>query len=240
LLHKQSLLLYPLTLGVFNVLAFLAVYTSLDGTLRWSEYFRADFIPWTFLQDHVEQLAKPGLPLAVALVAGFGVCLATAFIRAPFFRAIAGPGYPLAPRGWSEVWRLTVFYLGFYGVLALLPMLLAWQGIGTLTLWYLVALLIQVPLVFADYIIVLEGVGPLKALRRSVELARRSLSVVIGLFLAVWLLWQVFGMLYGSYYDDTGAIFVLFPVSQLLVEALITTAFDVFMIFVYARVAGRQ
>ena len=239
LLRKQFLLLYPLALGVFNVLAFLAVYASLDGALRWSDYFRADFTPWTFLQDHADRLTKPGLPLLVALVAGVGVCLATAAVRAPFFRAITGPGYPLAPQGWSDVWRLTVFYLGFYGLLTLLPLVLDWQGVGNLAMWYLVTLVIQVPLLFADYVIVLEGVGPVRAVRRSAELVGRSLSAVIGLLLAVWLLWQIFGMLYGSYYDDTGAIFVLFPVSQLLVEALITTAFDVFAIFVYGHVAGR-
>ena len=239
MLHKQFLLLYPLALGVFNVLAFLAVYASLGGTLRWSAFFRADFAPWTFLQDNADRLAKPGLPLIVALVAGFGVCLATAAVRAPFFRAITGPGYPLAPRGWSDVWRLTVFYFVFYGLLTLLPFVLDWRGVGSLELWYWITFLVQIPLLFADYVIVLEGVGPVQAVRRSVDLVRRSLSTVIGLLLAVWFHWQIFALLYGSYYDDTGAIFVLFPVSQLLVEALIATAFDVFAIFVYGRVAGR-
>ena len=239
MLHKQFLLLYPLALGVFNVLAFLAVYASLDGTLRWSAYFRADFAPWSFLHDNADRLAKPGLPLIVALVSGLGVCLATAAVRAPFFRAITGPGYPLAPRGWVDFWRLTVFYFVFYGLLTLFPFVLDWRGVGSLELWYWIAFLVQIPVVFADYVIVLEGVGPVQAVRRSVELVRRSLSTVIGLFLAVWLLWQVFALLYGSYYDDTAAIFVLFPVSQLLVEALITTAFDVFAIFVYGHVAGR-
>ena len=239
LLHKQFLFLYPLTLGVFNVLAFLAVYASLDGSLRWSDYFRADFTPWTYLQDNADRLAKPGLPLIIALVAGLGVCVATAAVRAPFFRAITGPGYPLAPRGWAEVIRLAVFYLGFYGLLTVLPLVLAWRGIGSLDLWYWVAFAVQIPLVFADYVIVLEDVGPLQAVVRSVRLVRGSLAAVFGLFLAAWFLWQIFALLYGSYYGDTGAIFVLFPVSQLLVEALITAAFDVFAIFVYGHTAGR-
>ncbi|MCL4368240.1 MAG: hypothetical protein M1337_03610, partial [Actinobacteria bacterium] len=186
-----------------------------------------------------EAVPEPEQALIIALVAGFGVCLATAIVRAPFFRAITGPGYPLAPRGWVDVWRLTVFYFGFYGLLTLLPFVFEWRGVGSLALWYWVAFVVQVPLVFADYVIVLEGVGPVQAVRRSVELVRRSLSTVIGLFLAAWLLWQIFALVYGSYYDGIGAIFVLFPVSQLLVEALITTAFDVFAIFVYGRVAGR-
>jgi hypothetical protein len=239
LLHKQFLLLYPLALGVFNVLAFLAVYASLDGALRWSDYFRADFTPWSFLQDNADRLAKPGLPLIVGLIAGFGVCVATAAVRAPFFRAVTGPGYPLAPRGWADLWRLTGFYFAFYGLLTLLPLVLDWRGIGSLELWYWVAFVVQIPLVFADYVIVLEGVGPVRAVRRSVELVRLSPATVLGLFLAAWLLWQIFALVYGSYYNDTGAIFVLFPVSQLLVEALITTTFDVFAIFVYGRLAGR-
>ena len=77
-------------------------------------------------------------------------------IRAPYFRAIAGPGYPLAPRNSgrrpatssTSSASLVVWVLPFAGVLG-----------GTSNSCRLVVLVIAIIIVFADYVIVFEDVG---------------------------------------------------------------------------------
>ena len=50
----------------------------------------------------------------VAILAGFAVCVFAAMIRAPFFRAIVGSAYPLAPRRVGGGGKLFLFYLLLY------------------------------------------------------------------------------------------------------------------------------
>ena len=58
----------------------------------------------------------------VAVFVGLAVCVFTAMLRAPLFRAIAGPGYPLTPRSWEEAGRLSLFYVFYNLVLLVLPL----------------------------------------------------------------------------------------------------------------------
>ena len=121
LIHKQWLLFYPLVLGVIGTIAFVAVYASTGRPLTWTTFFKANFQRWEFVKDNFVSGFDFTAALGVGVAVGLGLCLLTAMIRAPYFRAIAGPGYPLAPRNSREAARLTLFYVFSNAVVWVLP-----------------------------------------------------------------------------------------------------------------------
>ncbi|OPZ78086.1 MAG: hypothetical protein BWY79_00906 [Actinobacteria bacterium ADurb.Bin444] len=89
--------------------------------------------------------------------------------------------------------------------------------------------------VFGDYAVVFEDLGPWAAVKRSVSLLRQAWLPAIIFFLVAMVLWSLLAELYGRYYADGSQIFVLLPLAQLLIEALLTTLLDVLMIMTYQR-----
>ena len=235
--RKQLLALYPFALGLFNTLAFLAVYSSLEPSLGLSAFFRANFNRWTYIQEHSLQILTPGVPLAVAAVAAVAVCVLAAAVRAPFFRAVTGTHYPLAPRSLGELLRLMLFYMATYAVFTVLPYSLSPQGIAFAILsWVLIPLSALV--MFGDYVLVFEGLTPWRAVARSVALLRKAWRPALATLLLALLLWYLVSLLFDRYYAGTGQIFLLFPLSQLLVEAMVTTVIDVLLISTYDQYRG--
>jgi hypothetical protein len=233
LVHKQYLFLYPLVLGVVEAVAFYAVYAALGGAPTWSEFARANFAPATFLREHLSDLTRPGAPLVVALAAGVCVCLISAAIRAPFYRAIAGPSYPLAPRSRTELWRLFIFYLVSYPLLRLLPAFFQQGTVWAAAGW--VALLVaSVAIVYTDYIIVLEDLSIGRALSRGVRVLRKGWLLTMVFYLGFILLYSPVWDFYSAHYD--GNFRVLFPVSQLLADTLYALVGDVVFIFLYDHI----
>lgn len=231
LVRRQFLFVYPLVIGVIDGIAFFAVYAALGGRLTWTEFARADFAAGAYLHAHLADLARPGLPLLVALVAGIGVCALSAAVRAPFYRAIAGSSsYPLAPRSWPEMGRLFSFYLVLYPVTRLLPDAFtaetAAAAVGGIALLLVAALVI-----FVDYAIVLEDVPVTIAVRRNLRVLRRGWAPTIAFFLAFVFLYNLVWGFYQSHFD--GAFRALFPVSWFLVNALFALIGDVVFIFLY-------
>ena len=232
LTHKQLLFVYPLVLGAVNVVAFLAVYASIGGRLAFSDFASANFTRWTFLQEHVKDITNQPGHLLVAVVAAAAVCILAAAVRAPYFRAIAGPSYPRSPETSGELVRLTGFYAVTNVIFYLVPNSVAQDSVAGQIL-ALVVLPIAVLLVFGDYALVFEKLSPLAAARRSVQLLRRGWMVVIPIYFVALLLWSGSFALFDRYYQSADGVFPLFVISQLLVEALITLALDVVLIFTY-------
>src|SRR5665648_725297 len=85
LTHKQLLFVYPLIVGLANMAAFLAVYASVGGRLTFSQFAETNFTRWTFLQEHIGDLASSPGHLIVALLAAAAVCFLAAAVRAPYF-----------------------------------------------------------------------------------------------------------------------------------------------------------
>ncbi|HZK49748.1 MAG TPA: hypothetical protein VFD74_09150 [Thermoleophilia bacterium] len=232
LTHKQLLFVYPLILGVINVVAFFAVYASVGGRLSFSEFAQTDFTRWTFLQEHIGDLAG-GLDHAlIALLAGAAICLLSAAVRAPYFRAIAGSSYPRSPRSTGEFVRLAQFYAFTYAVFYIVPYLVAVESAAGQAL-SLAVLPLAILLVFGDYALVFESLSPIAAAKRSIKLLRRGWMMVIPIYLVALLLWSGSFALFDRYYQSADGVFPLFVVSQLLVEALITLLLDVVLIFTY-------
>jgi hypothetical protein len=232
LTRKQLLFAYPLTLGVVNTVAFLAVYAALEGRLTFTDFAEANFTNSMFMQSHLRDLLHDPMALVVAVVAAVAVSALAAAVRAPFFRAIAGTSYPLAPRSVAEFVRLTGFY-AITGVFFYLLPVSVDPGSSASKALPLVILPVAVLIIFADYALVFESLDPITAIRRSIRLLRRGWNVAIVISLAAWLLGIGAFSLFNAYYANATAIFPLFVASQLLVEALITTILDVVLIFTY-------
>ncbi len=232
LARKQWLILYPLAVAVIDTLAFFAIYSADGDHLAWTRFFAANFDRWQYLHDHLFSSFAISSALGMAILAGFIACLASALIRAPYFRAITGARYPLAPRGWKEVFNLLVFYI-FYNVLAWVIFLPAPQeGFPVTAMWLIVEILL-ILVIFADYVIVFEELGFLGALRRSLQLLRRRWLTVVLLVIVVQLVVDSLARLYQHYYDGERAVFILLPVSQILLQAFITLIADLLLIFLY-------
>lgn len=230
--RKQLLFLYPFALALLNTVAFVAVYAATGGVIRWEAFAEANFSRWSYLQDNLGNMVGSFPVLAVVAFIGVAVCLLAAMLRAPFFRAVVGLGYPRAPSSAQEILRLALFYLITYALTLALPYSFpedsfAFQGAG------LAALGIALLLVFGDYVIVFESIGPWQAAKRSFYLLRRGWVPVLLIFGAALILWQLIYMLYGSFYDRADGVFVLLPISRLLVESLVTVTVDVILIFSY-------
>jgi hypothetical protein len=240
LIRKQWLILYPLALAVINTLAFLAVYAAGGQPLRWNAFFTTDFERWSYVRENFLEGFSAGPTLAVAVVAGLAVCVFSAMIRAPYFRAIAGPGYPRAPRNWQEVGRLSLFYLFANLVVWVMP-LAAPAGTLLEQLAAMVALAVALLIVFADYVIVYEDLPVPAALRRSIRLLARRWPTVLLIFVFVQLVQLGLSRLYELYYyDGTSEVFVLLPLSHVLVQSFVVLFVDLVLIFLYEQIRRRS
>lgn len=235
LIRKQWLIFYPLALAVIDTLAFFAVYVSNGETLSWTAFFAANASRWQYVQDHFLSGFSFTPSLGVAVFVGLAVCVLAAMIRAPYFRAIAGPGYPLAPRNLEEAARLSLFYVLANLVIWVLP--LAVPGANMLVQIVSVATLVVAILVaFVDYVIVYEEMGFFPAIRRSVQLFARRWITVIVIFVVIQLVYLGIYSLYNLYYQKAAGVFILLPLSQILVEAFVVLCVDLVLIFLYEQI----
>lgn len=239
LTRKQWLILYPLTLAVAGTAAFFAIYVAVGGPLTWSDFFRASFERWQFVRDTFVTDFALTPTLGIAVAAGLVLAALTAFVRAPFFRAIAAPGYPLAPAKGREFARLFLFYL-FSGLIVwVLP--LASLGYGALEAFLaFVVLVIAILIVFADYIIVFEDMGFLAALRRSVHLLARRWVAVLVVFIVLQLLYLGLRELFAIYYQGAGGVPIVVPVVHLVVDIFVLLIVDLLLIFLYQQARQRE
>lgn len=235
--HKQWLIFYPLTLAIINTLAFLAVYSAAGGALQWSKFFSNNYVGerWEFISDHFITGFSFTPALAIAVFVGLAVCVFSAMLRAPLFRAIAGYGYPLTPRSWEEAGRLALYYVVFYLVLAVLPFAVpAGSAFRVAVGW--VALVVNLFVIYTDYVIVFEDMAFIPAIRRSARLLARRWPPALVIFLIWWLVSLGLDTLYSRYYAGADGVFLLVPLSEILVFSFFSLLFDLLFIFLYERV----
>ena len=155
-------------------------------------------------------------------------------LRAPLFRAIGGLGYPLAPRSWEETGRLSLFYVFFYLLVFVLP-LAAPSSTALDQVAQVVSLVIGLLLVYTDYIIVFEGLALVPALSRSVRLLSRRWPPVLLVFVILQIVALGLGRLHALYYDTAEGVFLLVPLSEILVWSFISLVLDLLFIFLYQQ-----
>jgi hypothetical protein len=173
---------------------------------------------------------SPGLLAPV--LAGVAFCGFSALVQAAFLRAIAGPRYPLTPRKWPDAARLFVFYLLLYSVTWVAPLPGPNDGVPALivlTLLQVVALMVT----FADYVIVYESAGVMTGLRRSLRLVGLRPGTVIAIFVVFNLVLIGIRSLYALYFEGASRIFILLPVSRMLVESFVLLFANLVLVFLY-------
>jgi hypothetical protein len=234
-IRKQWLFLYPLVLSIVSTLVFFAVYAAHGERLGWSAFFTADFSRWQYIRDHFLTDFSFTSALWVPVAAGLGFCVMCSLVQAPFFRAITGHRYPLAPRSWREAGRLFLFYFLLNLVTVVAP--LAAPTAGFLAELLSVALIVVLILVvFADYVIVFEDVGPITGLRRSLQLIGHRVTAVLLIVIILQLVLIAVESLYGLYYHAGAKVFFLVPVTRMLVETLIYLFANILLIFLYEEI----
>jgi hypothetical protein len=235
LIRKQWLILYPLALAIIDTLAFFAIYASNGGAINWTAFFTANASRWEYVQDHFLSGFSFAPSLGVAVFVGLSVCVLSAMIRAPYFHAIAGLGYPLAPRHREEAVRLSLFYVLANLVVWVLPLAVpassALAQIGAVAV-----LVVAILIAFVDYIIVFEEMAVLPAIRRSIRLFTRRWVTIVVIFIVIQLLYLGIYRLYDLYYEQATRLFILLPISQILVEAFVVLCIDLVLIFLYEQI----
>jgi len=229
--RKQLLVLYPFTVGLINTLAFLAVYFAVEPDFDWTHFADSNFLRMEYLQENVGLDSSP-LVLLAAVGAGLLLVVLRSAIRAPFFRAIVGLGYPKSPAGWGELARLSMLYLLIYVVVVVVPY--SFPVDGAAFAWVsLIAFFIAITFLYADYALVFEQLGPVAAIRRSIDVLGKSLLPGLIIYFSALLAWWAMQSLYQGYFDGGGEVFILLPLSFLLIDAVITMVVDAFLIFLY-------
>jgi hypothetical protein len=218
--------------GVVNMVAFFGLYSALGGQAGFSAFAETNFARWTFLQDHAEDLIASADTIIIALVAGAAVCLISAAVRAPYFRAITSTSYPRSPQSFGELIRLAAYYAATGVIFYLIPFSLDMESIVAQVVSFIL-LFVAIVLIFGDYVVVFERLRPVAAARRSAQLARRGWMIVIPIYLGALLLWSGTFWLFDRYYQSAEGVFPLFVLAQLLVEALIALILDVVLIYTY-------
>jgi hypothetical protein len=230
--RRQWLFLYPLTLSIVSTLAFFAVYAAQGEPLGWSAFFTTHFDHWQYVREHFITHFSLGSALWVPIAAGVGFCVICALVQAPFFRAIAGHRYPLTPQSWREAARLFWFY--FVLNLVTLGAQLAAPTEGfVVDLVYAAVMVITILVIFTDYVIVFEDVGPFAGLRRSFRLLRHRVFAVIVIVLVLQLLFDGLRWLFSLYYHEGAQVFFLMPVTQILLNTLVQLFATILLIFLY-------
>jgi len=232
LIRKQWLILYPFVLSIVGTLAFFAVYAADGKRIGLAAFLNADFNRWDHIWEQFFTDFSLTPQLAVAIVVGLVYCAIAAMVQAPFYRAIAGSRYPLAPRGWAEAGRLFVFYLILYAATRMLPLVAASQGLVA-DLVLIVVTIFALAVVFTDYVIVFEDVGVARGIRRSLRLLTVRFPVVLLVFIVLELLFIGVRSLYGLYYQDTSRVFILLPISRMVVESLVLLLGNLVLVFLY-------
>ena len=234
LIRKQWLILYPLALAVIDTLAFFAVYASNGEALNWTAFFTANASRWEYVQDHFLTGFSFTPSLGIAVFAGLSVCVFSAMIRAPYFHAIAGLGYPLAPRTREEAARLSLFYVFSNLVVWVMPLAVP-GGTALAQIAAVAVLVVAILIAFVDYVIVFERMPVLPAVRRSIQLFGRRWIAVVVIFIVIQLVYLGIYSLYDLYYERATSLFILLPISQILVEAFVVLCIDLVLIFLYEQ-----
>jgi hypothetical protein len=107
------------------------------------------------------------------------------------------------------------------------------SAVGLDLLVEIVLLAILVVLFFADYVIVFEDVGPIRAIRRSLRLVRLRPVPVVSIIVVLQALYMLSEWLYGLAYHGAKSVFFLLPVSQVLVDTLLALFANTLIVFLY-------
>jgi hypothetical protein len=232
-LARQHLIGYPAAVSAVHAILLLSLAVSLGHASSFSAYARAVYHENDLLADAWDRVAAPrvsiwfGLALLVV-----GQAVVEAWLRPGFLRGLIGEGATLRPPRYLAV-RIGLYSLAFDG--------LSVADSGVAELSGAVALLLYLVLtalfLYGDYAIVVDDVGVVEGVRRSLRVARATLwptllVVIVGELVILPLLIGAFG----SGFDDTSYVFPPYLLAYVLAGAVLQYALDVALITIYTSV----
>jgi hypothetical protein len=163
---------------------------------------------------------------------GLGGAVAAGWLRAAYLLALSGSRLTLRPP-LRLVVLLTVYDLAFW-LSGIGIGLLADVGAGAAALALALLALVNVPFLYADYAIVVDGVGLLEAFTRSVRLVRAALGPSVLVFLAGLIASELAAAAFDNGFSSS-TVQPTFLVAYLLVQVVIQYALDVALITIYCH-----
>jgi hypothetical protein len=230
---RQHLIAFPAAITAFHAVLLVPLAISLDHVSSFSAYARAVYHEDDLLSMAWDRFADPRVSVWLGFAAlVVGQALVEAWLRPGFLQGLVGEGATLRPPRKLAL-RIGLYSLIFDGLS------LAISGVAELNT--VVALLLYLALtalfLYGDYAIVVDDVGVVEGVHRSLRVARAALGttlavVVIGEFLILPLLLALFG----GGFDDTSYVFPPYLLAFVLAEAVLQYALDVALITVYTNV----
>lgn len=232
LAHRQPALVYLIALAAIGGALDLAVAAARHRFGSFSSFSRAEFdgtIAWRAIGalGHSSALVWVAVPLTFFILA-----VATGWLRACYIVALADGRYAWRPPV-ETFSRLTRYSVGF-GLIEVAFIGLADNDLGA---YALLLLLATTPFtLYADYAIVLDGVGVVEGVRRSVQVVRRRLGAsALAMVLLVFYLPLVVSAAFNSGFTDSTHVQPAYLVAWLLAGTLIQFLTDSVLITLFRR-----
>ncbi len=224
--------MYLVALGAIGAALDLAIDAARHRFGSFSAFSRAEYdgtITWRAVGSlgHASALVLIAVPAAFLVLA-----LATGWLRACYIDALANGRYAWRPP--VETFRRLTLYSILFGLIELAFIGLADNDLGA---YAIVLLLATTPFtLYADYAIVLDGVGIADGVRRSLQVVRRRLGAsALAMALLVFYLPLLVSAAFDSGFTDSTHVQPAYLVAWLLAGTLVQFLTDSVLITLYRR-----
>jgi hypothetical protein len=234
---KQHLIGYPAALTLVHAALLVPLAVSLDHVSSFSAYARVVYHEDDLLAMAWGHVPDPRVTVWLGLVLlVVGDAVFAAWLRPGFLRGLIGEGATLRPPRQMAI-RIGLYTLLFDGLQVALSSIVNSSTPVVLLVHLPLSLVVLALSLYGDYAIVVDGVGVIEGIRRSLRTARVTLGptllvVIAGDLVLVPLVLAAFG----SGFDDTEYVFAPYLLAFLLVEAVLQYAVDVALITIYTSV----
>jgi hypothetical protein len=223
---NQRLLIFPIALQVVTALLMLPLTLSSHVAVTFDVFARDAADPERRMADLVRASStSTGTFVVLAVIVAVGA-LCTAWLGGAFIRSLGEGGVTWWPGTRPFVPLVVLYLVSELITIGIAVMAGGDESVGTAWLALLLVVVVSVPVMFADYAIVLEERGLLGGLTRSARIwGRRPGQCAMALFTFL-VVGQLVFELFVQRIEDADGVFPGFFGAQLLVQALVAYASD--------------
>jgi hypothetical protein len=230
---RQNLIAFPVAIALLQAVLVEPLAISLDHVSSFSAYARAVYHQDDLVGDAWHHVDDPRVSVWLGLAAlVVGSALIQGWLRPGFLRGLLGEGATLRPP------RALAVRLGLYSF-ATTGLIVVSTGLGERSglVAAVVSIVVTVIFLFGDYAIVVDDVGVMQGVRRSLHVLRATLWPTLPvLFLGELLLFPLLILAFQGGFDDTQYVFAPYLLAYLLVSAVMQYTLDVVLITIYVNV----
>jgi hypothetical protein len=231
---RQHLIGFPVAITVAHAILLVPLAISLDDVSSFSAYARAVYHENDLIGEAWHRVDDPRLAIWLGLVLlVVGQAAVEGWLRPGFLRGLIGEGATLRPP------RYLALRMGVYS-LALNGLMLVNAGLGerSVAVEVVIYVVLTVVFLFGDYAIVVDDVGVVEGIRRSLHVLRATLWPTLPvLFVGELVVFPLLIQAFRSGFEDTTYVFAPYLLAFLLVESVMQYAIDVVLITIYVNVA---